>query len=167
MRIRFWIEIFGFWLVAGSLAFGRPDSTAAGIPPAYLNALRNEIACFCGCGMTVQGCLGGMICSESRELSERVIALVSAGKTREQVLQAMVEQYGERILSAPTKQGFNLAVWVLPFLALLGGVALIFRMVSRWQRGSAATTPAAGSPAAGSNDEYGDRFEQEFRQFQN
>lgn len=161
MRARF--LILGFWLASTALAFGRADSTAAGIPPAYLNALRNEIACYCGCGMTVQGCLGGMICSESRELSNQVITLVSAGKSREQVLQAMVDKYGERILSAPTKKGFNLAVWVLPFVALLGGVVLIVWMVSRWQRRSPAPA-AASTPAASAPDEYGDRFEQEFRQ---
>ncbi len=161
MRARF--LFFGFWLATTAVAFGRADSTAAGISPAYLNALRNEIACYCGCGMTVQGCLGGMICSESRELSQQVIALVSAGKNREQVLQAMVDKYGERILSAPTMQGFNLAVWVLPFVALLGGVVLIVWMASRWQRHSAAPA-AANTPATSAPDEYSDRFEQEFRQ---
>lgn len=141
-----------------------PDSAATTHSNAELNAIRNELACYCGCGMTVQGCLGGMVCSESRTLSQEVIQLSSAGKSRPEILQAMVAKYGERILSAPTKEGFNLVVWGGPFVALLLGVGILAWLVWRWRRTSPAAARPVNAPASGPSDGYGDRFEQELRQ---
>lgn len=141
-----------------------PDSAAKTYSNAALNALRNELACYCGCGMTVQGCLGGMVCSESRTLSQEVIQLSSAGKSRPEILQAMVAKYGERILAAPTKEGFNLVVWGGPFVALLFGVGIIVWLVWRWRRADPAAARQVNAPAPGQSDGYSDRFEQEFRQ---
>jgi len=80
----------------------------------------------------------------------------------------MVVKYGERILSAPTKQGFNLMAWVLPFVALALGGAVVGVVVKRWRRQSSAAPVATpeNRAASSSADPYGARFEEEFRKFE-
>ena len=48
--------------------------------------------------------------------------------------QIMVEQdeYGETVLSAPTKFGFNLTAWVMPFMALIAGGVGIRKILYTW-----------------------------------
>ena len=72
-------------------------------------------------------------------------------------------KYGEKILSAPTTQGFNLLAWIMPFAAILAGGALVAlrsgagaRKRRRRQYADirrSAMTPATSTPncAAGSN----------------
>jgi cytochrome c-type biogenesis protein CcmH len=55
-----------------------------------------------------------------------------------------VEKYGLWILLAPPREGFNLLVWVVPFVGLAAGLALVLLLVRRWSRRPA---PApAGAP---------------------
>lgn len=149
-------------------AFAQEQNLAPeNIDPTFLSAVRKELACDCGCGMTVQDCLGGMICGESRRYSNEVIDLLKAGKTREQVLQAMVAKYGEKILSAPTKEGFNLTAWTFPFLALVIGGVIVWRVVAKWKMQSPAPAPAMSAQPKNNDDPYAKRFEDEFKQFSN
>lgn len=162
--MRTWIVLF---LLCAS-AFSQEQKLAPeNIDPTFLSSIRKELACDCGCGMTVQDCLGGMICSESRSYSNEVIDLLKAGKNREQVLQAMVAKYGEKILSAPTKEGFNLTAWTFPFLALIIGGAIVWRVVAKWKTQSPAPAPAVLATPKNAEEGYGKRFEEEFKQFSN
>jgi cytochrome c-type biogenesis protein CcmH len=66
---------------------------------------------------------------------------LEAGRTPEQVKQHFVDSYGEFILLAPEPRGFNLAVYVLPVLAVLIGAIVIIVSLRRWTR-----RPASGAP---------------------
>ena len=59
---------------------------------------------------------------------------LAAGETPEQVKAYFVEKYGLWILLAPPRQGFNLLVWVVPFVGLAGGLVLVLVLVKRWSR---------------------------------
>src|SRR5512138_2101913 len=48
-------------------------------------------------------------------------AKVAEGWSRQRIVDTLVQQYGERILPVPPKEGFNLAVWVTPFATIFGG----------------------------------------------
>ncbi len=159
-----WLHLF-LLLFAATVFAQEKNLAPANIDPTFLSAIRKELACDCGCGMTVQDCLGGMICSESRTYSNEVIDLLKAGKSREQVLQAMVAKYGERILSAPTKEGFNLTAWTFPFIALLIGGAVVWRIVAKWKKQSLVAVPVSGEIPKEKEDPYGKRFEDEFQRF--
>jgi cytochrome c-type biogenesis protein CcmH len=67
---------------------------------------------------------------------------LAAGETPEQVRAYFVEKYGTWILLAPPRQGFNLLVWVVPFVGIGLGLVLIFGMLRRWSRRPPATTAA-------------------------
>ena len=67
---------------------------------------------------------------------------LAAGETPDQVKAYFVEKYGEWILLAPPRRGFNLLVWTVPYAGLLAGVLLVIVVVRRWSR-RAATAPVA------------------------
>lgn len=129
--------------------------------------IQNELACYCGCGMTIQGCLGGMTCSESRAVSKEVASMLETGKNKPEVLQAMVVKYGERILAAPTKEGFNLTAWILPFVALVVGGFIVAKVIAGWKQQAQRTvsTPAAKAEEHASADPYQERLERELREY--
>ena len=59
---------------------------------------------------------------------------LKAGKTPDEIRAYFVSKYGEWVLLAPTAQGFNLTVWVLPFAVLLAGLGLAGWFLRRWSR---------------------------------
>jgi cytochrome c-type biogenesis protein CcmH len=63
------------------------------------------------------------------------------------VRQYFVDRYGEWILLEPRASGFNMLVYILPWLLVAAGIAVIVFAVRRWTRpldsDSAATAPAS------------------------
>jgi len=55
-----------------------------------------------------------------------------AGKSPDDVKAYFVSKYGEWILLEPKPHGMNLAVYLAPFVLLIGGGALIVVMVRKW-----------------------------------
>lgn len=97
-----------------------------------IDDIEKGLACQCECAMTVESCQGAMACSSAEAISEEIKVLVAQGNDKDATLKALVAKYGEKILSAPTKKGFNLAVWILPFFVLLIGAYLVQLFVRRW-----------------------------------
>jgi cytochrome c-type biogenesis protein CcmH len=138
---------------------------------------RQEIAegltCQCGCGLTVANC-NHPNCSFSVPMREHIDTMLAHGMGRAQIIAYFRKQYGEKILSAPTTQGFNLFAWTMPFAALLVGGGLVVLMMGRW-RGGPASTPQSrndsGSRDSGKSDNSGkpdtalrERLERELRE---
>ena len=95
---------------------------------------------------------------------------VRAGQTQEQIQAYFVEKYGEWVLLAPTKTGFNLLAWVLPFVGVLAGGAVVAVLVRRWSgpggagEGGAAPPEVAAPPDA-EDARYRDRLRRELEDF--
>lgn len=70
---------------------------------------------------------------------------LAAGQTEDQIRQYFVDQYGERVLGAPRDP----TVFILPFLALAAGIAILFFTIRGWvrSRATAASLPAQISVA--------------------
>ncbi|MFW6202056.1 MAG: cytochrome c-type biogenesis protein [Gemmatimonadota bacterium] len=81
----------------------------------------------------------------AREMKDVVRDQLAAGRTPDQVKQYFVDTYGEWILLEPEPTGFNLAVYLLPVLALVAGAVILFMALRRW---SAAGVPAEGGGVA-------------------
>jgi len=58
------------------------------------------------------------------------------GWGREQILQFFVDRYGEGVLAAPPKQGFNFVAWIVPFATVTAGAVLLFFVIRAMKRGS-------------------------------
>jgi cytochrome c-type biogenesis protein CcmH len=122
---------------------------------------RQEIAegltCQCGCGLTVANC-NHPNCSFSVPMREHIDTMLAHGMGRAEIIAYFRKQYGEKILSAPTTQGFNLLAWTMPFAALLVGGGLVVLMMGRWRGGPPSTpqTPqSAADSSSGNSDNSG------------
>ena len=123
-----------------------------------IKAIEHRLACTCGCTLDVFTCrTTDFTCTYSPELHREVVELDRAGKTAQEILDAFVEQYGEKALMAPKPEGFNLWGYLLPGSAIVvaGGalVALLSRRRSpRRSREAAAgrgRRPGVGRPGDG------------------
>ena len=61
----------------------------------------------------------------ARAMMEIVEERVAAGESDQQIVDYFTARYGDGILLDPPFAGRTLALWILPFVALAGGVVLI------------------------------------------
>ena len=109
------------------------------------DALEHRIRCQCGCTLDVYTCrTTDFSCQVSPSMHRDVMALVSGGYSAQEIVDAFVGVYGERVLMAPSATGFNLLGWVAPFAALGGGAILVAMLLRTWRRPA---TPNASSSA--------------------
>src|SRR5215212_184737 len=59
---------------------------------------------------------------------------INEGKTKEQIKDDLVEQYGTAVLAEPPKSGFDLTAWLVPGLAILVAAVAIGLGLRRWRR---------------------------------
>ncbi|MBI4303624.1 MAG: cytochrome c-type biogenesis protein CcmH, partial [Chloroflexi bacterium] len=83
-------------------------------------------------------CPGQTIGESQSELSAQMRALVreklEQGETKEEILQFFVERYGEGVLAAPAKSGFNLIAWFAPVVGIVVGGILLWLVIRKWAR---------------------------------
>jgi cytochrome c-type biogenesis protein CcmH len=71
----------------------------------------------------------------------KIRSLLEEGKSEEQILKYFTVRYGEWILRAPEKKGFNLLLWFLPgTLIVLAIVVIVLRLNSTRSDGSSPST---------------------------
>jgi cytochrome c-type biogenesis protein CcmH len=88
--------------------------------------LEHRIKCQCGCVLDVFTCrTTDFSCTVSPAMHGDVLALVEGGHTGAEILAAFQSVYGERVLMAPVKSGFNLLGYAMPFIALGAGAVVI------------------------------------------
>ena len=65
----------------------------------------------------------------AQAMQKKVELLLAEGYSEGQVLTYFESSYGEFIRLSPKPEGFNLVVWILPFVAILVGAAIVARRV--------------------------------------
>jgi cytochrome c-type biogenesis protein CcmH len=97
------------------------------------------LTCQCGCGLTVANC-NHPECSFSVPMRGEIQRMIDGGMERPAIIAFYRKKYGEKILSAPTAEGFDLLAWVMPFFALAAGGGLIVMVLGRWRQETASPT---------------------------
>jgi cytochrome c-type biogenesis protein CcmH len=121
------------WLAAALLAL------SAGAAPAAVNEdTVHQIASELRCVVCQSQSVADSPSDTARQMRDIIRERLAAGDTPEQVRAYFVTKYGEWILLSPTRRGFNLLVWVVPFAGLAAGLVLVAVLVRRWSRRSAA-----------------------------
>src|SRR3989338_7666262 len=87
-----------------------------------------EFVCNCGCNKMLTDC--DMQCGE--QLRGVIAAKIGEGWDKPRIMDMLVRNYGEKLLAAPTKSGFNLTAWVPPFAVILVGGVMISLTVGEW-----------------------------------
>ncbi|MDA8187828.1 MAG: cytochrome c-type biogenesis protein CcmH [Dehalococcoidales bacterium] len=125
--------------------------------------ITKELMCQCGCNMVLYNC----DCSNAGKEREFIRTKLDEGQTRQQIIAYYVEQYGETVLSAPTKEGFNIAAWTFPFAALSVGIVAVGLVLRRWigSRGEQEDEESCET-ISGELDAYEERLRKELQEFE-
>ena len=119
------------WIIPLLLTAFLSPIYAQSAPGDIQSEVEAEMMCLCGCGQTVKNCPHEN-CGFAVPARKQIATLVNEGKTKKEIFDFFVNKYGEEILSAPRKQGFNLIGYIMPFAALLAAAALIMVIIKSW-----------------------------------
>ena len=129
------------------LALALLAPTAATAAPPSLTDIEDEVMCLeCGTALNVSN---SAVADQEREF---IAALIAQGKSKQEVKDALVAEYGPRVLAEPSDGGFELTAWLVPLLAGAVALALVALTARRWRR----VRPAAADrrdPALAPDDE--------------
>jgi cytochrome c-type biogenesis protein CcmH len=111
------------------------------------DAVEHRIRCQCGCTLDVYTCrTTDFNCQVSPAMHHDIVDLAAGGYSAQEILDAFVGVYGERVLMAPPAEGFNLFGWVAPFVALgVGGIA-VAALLRSWRRVPRPASTPVSSP---------------------
>ena len=158
MKRFFWFTSFLFVLFALTVA----TVSAQGSTPTdnEVNAIAKQLYCPV-CENTPLDVCPTQACKEWRE---EIRSMLAEGKSEAEIKQHFVDYYGARVLAAPPATGFNWLVYVVPPIAIIAGIFVLFRALKAWSQASA-TGPGTdeGDALPPFDDEYVARMEAELK----
>ncbi len=92
-----------------------------------VDEVARDLICTCGCGKMLNVC----DMESAKQMKVLIGKMIDQGQDRKQILSYFVEQYGESVLAAPTKRGFNLTAWVIPFIAIAVAIGVVYYILSK------------------------------------
>jgi cytochrome c-type biogenesis protein CcmH/NrfF len=116
-----------------------------------IQAIEKRLRCTCGCQLDVYTCrTTDFTCTTSPAMHQQVLALETAGKSGQEIVDAFVAENGVSILMAPPRHGFNLAGYFLPGALILAAAVVLVLVLRRWTRSAvpALSTTANSVPAS-------------------
>jgi cytochrome c-type biogenesis protein CcmH/NrfF len=140
----------GLLLVTWTLLAAAPAvaDVAPGANAPTQKEIESALTCQCGCGLTVHSC-NHIQCGSGEPMKKDIAERLARGEGREAILAAFASKYGEKVLAAPTFQGFNWLAWVTPFAAVLLAASLLAFAIRRRTHEAAPPTPQPAGPAGG------------------
>ncbi len=120
----------------------------------FIVALEGTIKCTCGCNLDVYTCrTTDFTCAVSPAMHREVVSMMEDGMTGQEIVDAFVAQYGETVLMAPKKTGFNLTAYLLPGVTITAVGALIARTLVRRQRRALIAATSSIMPGVDADDQ--------------
>ena len=161
------------------LAFSTRFASAQQPTPSddQVNAIASQLFCPV-CENTPLDVCSTQACHDWRELIRQMLA---EGKSQAAIKQYFVDHYGARVLSEPPAAGLNWLVYIVPPVAFLAGVFMLYLAFRTWKRtGSVSaaavpplqtgpetlpqSVPSSPTPAMpAGDDEYAARLEEQLR----
>ncbi len=120
-------------LLAAMLALPAPAMVTAATetrPKTTVEAIEHEVMCPI-CGTLLE------LAESPQAQRERVFVagLVAAGKSKAEIKDALVAQYGKEVLALPKASGFDLSAYLVPIVAIAVAIAALAFSLMRWRRG--------------------------------
>lgn len=136
--------------------YGSPPAPAQE-PVASLPDIEHEVMCPV-CGTLLEQAGEAPQANDERNF---IRDLIAQGESKEEILDALVDEFGEEVLAVPDNEGFDLAAWLVPGLAVaLGGVAILVGL-RRWRR----ETSAAPADAGALSEEDAERLDSDLERY--
>jgi cytochrome c-type biogenesis protein CcmH len=132
-------------IVAALLTIALPTYAAAESLRTILNEIEEEVMCpVCG---TLLGLAESPQATREKAFVEK---LAKEGKNKDEIKQALVNQYGDAVLALPKSTGFNLSAYVVPIVGFVVAVILLGFGVWKWRVAAGSRDdrePAAEGPS--------------------
>ena len=154
--------LLAVWLgvTAVLLAIGPPGAQAAPRPQSSLSEISSEVMCPV-CGTLLE------LAESPQALREKafVSRLVAAGRTKDQIKDALVAEYGTEVLALPQGSGFDLSAYLVPIVAFVVAAIALAVGVLRWRR--AGDPPGGGDsqPPGGPTTEESERLDADLARY--
>ena len=109
-----------------------------------------KVKCMCnGCDQAAAKCYhtGGAYsgpCETAKGILKEIDTHIAAGLNDQQILDAMIKEYGPLAYVEPPKTGFGLIAWVMPVFYLLAGLSVVVLVMKRWRKKPVAVATAPG-----------------------
>ena len=94
----------------------------------------------------------------NKEMEIEIAGMVDNGKTKSEIINYYTDKYGERVLSIPVAEGFNIFAWLAP---LFFGLLSIFIIITYMKTSKNEPIPIVNS--SDSNIKYNDEIERELK----
>jgi cytochrome c-type biogenesis protein CcmH/NrfF len=116
-------------------------AAASALVPLHMSAQKTDRAksvgtklmCMCGCGQILTQC-NHINCPSSGPMLKELDAHVAKGEADDLIVQDFVQEYGEKVLSAPPSTGFNSIAWYIPGAAFAIGLAIVVTLIRLWRQ---------------------------------
>lgn len=125
-------------LLATPIAWAAPLSAQG---QGSVEGIASQLICQCGCGKLLNVCEMDTAKQMRSIISDKLAQGWEAGA----IITYMTDTYGEKVLAAPPKRGFNLTAWITPFAVIFAGAGLVAIVVALWTRRRPAPV-GAGAP---------------------
>lgn len=157
-------KVVGVWacaVVLCALLICAAGAVAAPTPQTTVNDVEDEVMCpVCGTLLELADS------PQARREKVFVAKLVAAGRSKAEVKDALVAQYGEEVLAQPEASGFDLSAYLVPILAILVAAVAVAYSVLRWRRsGERGQQPGGESAAQPPRGEDAERLEADLSRY--
>jgi cytochrome c-type biogenesis protein CcmH len=144
--------------LAGTTPGQAQEVTPSGVTDDQVNGVAKQLYCPVCENIPLDVC-PTTACAQWRALIREKL---SQGWSEDQIKDYFVAQYGDRVLAAPPARGLNWLVYLIPPVAFIAGVFILYRAMRAWKQPPPAPVEPA-QPKAGPVDPYAARLEEELR----
>jgi cytochrome c-type biogenesis protein CcmH/NrfF len=135
------------WALVAIACCGAASGDAADAAPApvrqvEISDIEDEVMCpICGTLLELADS------PQARREKAFVAHLIAAGKSKAEIKDALVTEYGSEVLALPEGSGFDLSAYLVPAIAFVVALVALAIGVGRWRgRGGDGSGPSSGPP---------------------
>lgn len=146
-------------LLAAPAASAAPPQVEGPPPQAELGDLEDEVMCPI-CGTLLE------LAQSPQAMRQRVLVrgLIAEGKSKDEIKDELVAQYGRGVLALPEDSGFSLSAYVVPVVGFALAVIALAIGVARWRR-AGRRPPDGPKPASGPSGDDAERLDADLRRY--
>jgi cytochrome c-type biogenesis protein CcmH len=147
-------------ILALALLAVAPLAALATAPQTSVSEISSEVMCPV-CGTLLE------LAESPQALREKafVARLVGEGKSKDQVKDALVAEYGTEVLALPQGSGFDLSAYLVPIVAFAVAAVALALGVLRWRRAGGPPGPGSAPEARGPSPEDAERLDADLARY--
>ncbi len=154
LALAVWLGIAISLLATGAL------SARAATPQTSLSEISSEVMCPV-CGTLLE------LAESPQALREKafISRLVAEGRSKDEIKDALVAEYGTEVLALPQGSGFDLSAYLVPVIAFVIAVIALIVGVLRWRRAGDPPDPGGPPAASGPSPEDAERLDADLARY--